>query len=441
MKRICFLIHIALVTLIGGSVFSGCLIVPTQPEYGDIQFSWSFEGETSCRVARVDEIDIEIYNSSDEKVFEDTVTCEGGDITVTQFSLDDYTIYLDAYNDRNEHLFEGTKSVTVDNEETVDAGVITLVRPGSAELGDIAFSWSFDGTESCNAAGVDELDIAIYDFEDDQVYLNTLECYGTGVTILDFEPGTYSVYLDGYGSEGTHLFSGQLSVYVEADSISDMGTIDLEPVVNTQLGDLEFFWAFLYPVNNPETSCLIAGVDEVDIELTPIGMNTPVYEATMPCNAQNAGIRIEDLAAGNYQLRVWGYADNDELGLLLYESDNQFVEVVSDQVTDLGDLHLSRYESHFSDIGIFWDLDCSILDIDEVELTITRLLGENSFVDDSFTRECSASSVLRSTFVPGSYRIDAAAVGSGNSNYVGTITIDATSGEQSDAHLQIVLDD
>lgn len=433
-------IQFVMLAAISASLFGGCIIVPTEAEYGDILFSWSFEGETSCRVARVDEVDIEIYNSSDEKVFEDTVVCEGGDVTVTRFPLDEYTIYLDAYNDRNEHLFEGVKSVVVDTDDVIDAGLITLVRPSSQERGDIAFSWSFDGVENCDAVGVEELDIAIYNFDDERVYLNTLECYGTGVTIFDFEPGTYAVYLDGYGSEGTHLFSGAMDVFVQADAVAEMGTITLDPVALTRLGDLEFYWAFLYPVSTPETDCLVAGVDEVDIEIVPIGMNTPIYSTTVPCDEANAGLRIEDLPVGNHQLRVLGYATGDDTDLLLYDSGIQVVEVSEAQITDLGDVELARYEAHFADIGIFWELDCTALGIDNIEISITRLLGADSFVDDSFSRACDSSSVLRSTFVPGSYRIDATASGLNDANYVGTISIETEAGEQSEASIQIVLD-
>jgi hypothetical protein len=420
---------------------TACLVVPATPDYGDISFTWNFEGETSCRTARVDELDVEIYDSTDTKVFEDTLECEGGSVTVTRFSPDDYVIYVDAYNDRNEHLFEGSKTVSVEADTVVDAGDITLVRAGSSILGDIAFYWSFDGETNCDSAGVDEIDVAIYDINDSEIYLNTLECYGSGVTILDFSPGSYTVYLDGYGPNNTHLFSGDGLAYVEGGAIADVGTIEMDSVSTADTGSVELYWAFLYPAMNPETDCLVAGVEEVDVVLTPIGMDTPDYETTLPCNDDNAGILIEGLAAGNYQLRLWGYTDFDEDDLLLYDSGNQVVEIVNGQTLDLGDVRMAREESHFADLGVHWSIDCETSGVDQIDFTITRVIGSRSIIDDTFSRDCDSSSVLRSTFVPGSYHIEAQAEDGTGGQWEAVQIIDAEPGLQVDSQLTLALED
>ncbi len=435
-KAHAYLLPLSILVVVQGA----CLVVPTTPDYGDISFSWNFDGETSCRAARVDELDIEIYDSTDTKVFEDTLGCDGGSVTVTRFSPDDYVIYVDAYNDRNEHLFQGNKSISVEADTVADAGEITMVRTGSSVLGDIAFSWSFNGETNCESAGVAEIDVGIYDIDNSEVYINTLECYGSGVTILDFAPGSYSVYLDAYGPNNTRLFSGDGLTYVEGGAIADLGTLELDSVSTETTGHLELYWAFLYPAMNPETDCLVAGVEEVDIVLTPIGMDSPGYETTLPCNDDNAGIVIEGLAAGNYQLRLWGYSNFDDDDLLLYDSGNQVVEIVNNQVLDLGDVHMEREESHFADIGVHWIIDCSALDIEQVDLTITRLTGSRSITDDTFSRDCDSPAVLRSTFVPGSYRIEAHAEDSNGAQWEGVQIVSAEPGLQVDSQLTLALE-
>jgi hypothetical protein len=203
---------------------------PPPPTHGDFSFTWSFGGEPSCALARVAEVDVIVVDAQDRIVHESTESCEGSGLTLLDFREGDYLLVLDAYSFRGQLVFQADTEFSIVPGETVDLGEILLRRPGEAETGDITFVWSFDGETDCDAAGVDEIDVAVWELGTDVNLLSeTATCEGEGLYLLDLPPGNVDVTVDAFDDADNWLYAGEAVATVVADRLTDLGTLVLDP--------------------------------------------------------------------------------------------------------------------------------------------------------------------------------------------------------------------
>ena len=361
----------------------------------------------------MDEVDVEIW-SGDQRVYEATLICEGAGYTVEDFAAGPYTVFLDAYNSRGEHLFAGDDEVEVLADQVADMGIVQLRRVGAVGTGDVEFQWLFDGERSCEAAGVDEIDVEVYaDDSGAKVFETTTACVGGGLLLTEFAPGDYTIYVDGYTSGGEHLFEGSFSVTIVADRVVDAGDVTLTAVEDAPApGEITLFWSFLYPADAAETDCARAGVTEVDVVLAPDAADQSPIAETFVCQGQAGGAAFRNLVAGTYTVSVRAYGRYDDADLLLYEKTGIEAVLAEGATQDLGDQELPRLDDAFGAIDVSWAPaggTCADLSIDTVTFTVVRLMDGAEVVDETFQRACDFAFDVRSPYVPGSYRIDAEA--------------------------------
>lgn len=299
--------------------------------------------------------------------------------------------------------------------------------PPEDPYGDIAFDWSFAGEPSCSHAGVDEVDIAVFRAGELVLEVNEEPCAGGGLILTDILEGVYDVFVDAYDRNGTLLYAGEFNIRVRGGQTNDAGLVVLDlvgtPIPEVRSGELAFFWSFLYPTdNNVVIDCADAGVVDVAVTVTPLGADGQEFTDIRDCTEE--GIVIAPLPEGRYELELLGLGRYHGDDVLLYDSGILVVEVFGDEVLDLGDVSLARVEQSFSDFDVAWSFvedTCASAGVSTVTLTFTRVGFAQP--EDIFAVDCAASSVLRRTFVPGSYVVTAAGDGAGLT-WVASTTVD-----------------
>lgn len=302
-----------------------------------------------------------------------------------------------------------------------------VAPPPRDPYGDLSFDWSFDGEPSCDAAGVDEVDLTVLQ---DGVVVLVIErepCVGGGLTITDLREGVYEVAIDAFSRDSIPLYAGSFRARVVGGEDTYAGVVNLDPVNEPPPpplnGALGLFWGFLYPTDgNLVIDCELAGVEELDVFVTPYGAAGAAFDGTFLC--EDEGVLVDNLPPGRYAVRLMAYGRYHNADLLLYDTGDTLVDVLSGDVTELGDVAVPRIDASFADFDVAWSFaanTCAGVGVSQVTLSFTRF--GHAAPEDTFAVDCGATSVLRRTFVPGSYTVSASAHGSSD-DYVGSATVD-----------------
>jgi hypothetical protein len=293
--------------------------------------------------------------------------------------------------------------------------------------GELSFDWSWDGETSCAEAGVDEVDIAVLSGGEVVLQVEGEPCVGGGLTLTDIPEGFYEVFVDGYARDNVLLYTGSFDIRVDGGEDNYAGLVTFEAVnaapAPVREGELALYWGFLYPTdNNLLFDCAKAGVDEVDVIVTPLGTQGAPFSDTRACS--DDGITISPLPEGRYEVELIGYGRYHDDDVQLYDSGSLVVDVLADSVADLGDVALARVDESFSDFDVSWVFaseSCATAGVSEVTLSFTRI-GQSD-PEDVFAVDCNASNVVRRTFLPGDYVVAATAQGDLDL-YVASTTVD-----------------
>jgi hypothetical protein len=294
--------------------------------------------------------------------------------------------------------------------------------PPPDPYGDISFDWSFEGIADCDVAGVDELDIVV--LQDGLVVdeREAVPCVGGGLTLTDFLRGRYVVSIDAYSRGDELLYSGEFSIRVRGGEDNYAGVIEFvspDGPPPPATGGAAFFWAFLYPVDDPITDCVLAGVDEIDARL--LGPSGEEVRASFPCT--DDGAVFDNLVIGRWTLTLDAFGSWHDAPLHLYGAVVD-LDIVADRDVDLGDVALARDDGSFADIEAVWDFagtSCEAEGIATLTLSIQRTTLPTA--EDVTTVDCAAATALRRTFVPGSYVVTLAGTGT-TTTFVGSTTVD-----------------
>ena len=318
--------------------------------------------------------------------------------------------------------------------------IFTAPPPPHDPYGDLSFDWSFAGEPSCDDAGVDEIDLTLLQGGEVVLVIEREPCVGGGLTITDLREGVYEVAIDAFSRDSVPLYAGSFSARVIGGEDSYAGVVELDPLNQQppppETGSLGLFWAFLYPTDATVTfECAKAGVLEVDVFVTPQGAAGAPYDSTFLCDDE--GVQVDNLPPGRYAVRLMAYGAYHNDDLLLYDTGDLIVDVLSSQNTEMGDVEVPRIDEAFSDFDVAWTFaasSCASTGVAEVTLAFTRF--GFAAPEDSFSVDCTATSVLRRTFVPGSYTVSAGAQGTSD-DYLAAVTVDLAPG--SVAQVDLVL--
>lgn len=308
----------------------------------------------------------------------------------------------------------------------LSSACIFVSPPPHDPYGDLSFDWSFAGEPSCDQAGVDELDLTLLQGGEVVLVIEREPCVGGGLTITDLREGVYEVAIDAFSRESVPLFAGSFSARVEGGEDSYAGVVELDALGDPPppaSGAVALFWGFNYPTDDATMfDCATAGVFELDVFVTPQGAAGAPYDSTFLC--QDEGVLVENLPPGRYAVRLMAYGAYHSDDLLLYDTGDIVVDVLSGDTADLGDVLMPRIDQAFSDFDVAWTFaadSCASTGVAQVTLAFTRFGFATP--EDSFSVDCTATSVLRRTFVPGSYTVSASAQGTSD-DYLAAVTVD-----------------
>lgn len=295
--------------------------------------------------------------------------------------------------------------------------------PPPDPYGDIAFNWSFGGVRDCDVAGVDEVDIAIFQ---GGVLFDEIQgepCVGGGLILTDYFNDVYELEIDAYSRTSELLYSGGFTVDVRGGVENDVGLVELDPLAPLPpppLGSVGMFWSFLYPSSTPQLDCAIAGV--VDIDVLLVSEDGEEVRDTFDCE-QSAGATFDNLLAGGWTLHLdaYGRYHGDDVHLYGVSID---VDVDGDATTELGEIALPRDDEGFGDLEVDWNFTgatCATAGVETLTISVQRagLAAPEDVVDV----DCGALSAVRTTFVPGSYTVVVDGAGS-DGDYRGVATVD-----------------
>lgn len=308
--------------------------------------------------------------------------------------------------------------------------------------GTIAFDWRFDGIANCNDAGVDEVDLVVLQGNEVVLTLEREPCVGGGLELSDIYEGTYEVVIDAFSRDSVLLYAGSFTIRVIGGRTNYAGVVNLSPVgapppPPPTTGDIDLFWGFLYPTNSSLTfDCFRAGAELVEVYVTDVADTEPLYADVFDCDDE--GVSVTNLPEGAYDVRLLAFGSYHNDDLLLYDSGDMRTLVHGDAITDLGDVPLARVDENFSDFDVAWTFvgdSCASTGVDTVEVAFTRL-GESE-PEDSFAADCTEVNVVRPTFVPGSYTVEAFGAGNDGTDWVAAVTVDLPPGTV--AQMDIVL--
>lgn len=322
---------------------------------------------------------------------------------------------------------------------TLTASVLTIATLGPAcvyethdPYGTIAFDWRFDGINNCNDAGVDEVDLVVLQGNEVVLTLEREPCVGGGLEISDIYEGSYEVIIDAFDRESVLLYAGSFTVNVVGGRTNYAGVVNLQPVglrppPPPVTGDIELFWGFQYPTNDSLTfDCALAGADLVEVEVYESTAVQPLFTGAFDCDEE--GVAVANLPEGRYDVRLFGYGSYHGGDVLLYDSGDMRVLVQGGSILDMGDVALPRIDENFADFDVAWAFNgenCGTTGILEIEVAITRLGAAQP--EDIVVVSCAEGSVLRRTFVPGSYNVEVFGAGSAMDWYSG-VTVDLPPG-------------
>jgi hypothetical protein len=290
---------------------------------GKILVAWGFEGAASCAEAKVAFVQIRVESAETGAVeFDGTFDCADGSALLTGFQPGTFTVVLKGLDSGGYTRYETSLLAEVASG-TTNLGQVAL----DFILGNITFSWSFNGVEDCGTVGVSDVQIVVLDAQEQAVFNEIAPCDDGGVKIADFVRGLYTLALYGLDVAGERLYQATVPLWINMGD-NEFGTVDLKSI--TTYGTVSFTWTF-----DGGLDCGAAGVASVEILLASPGGQT-VFSDTPACAAP--GYTISNLEPGYYDLRLVG---KDSEGVSLYAAGTVRVEVKAGN-NNLGNIDLSR---------------------------------------------------------------------------------------------------
>ena len=231
-------------------------------------------------------------------------------ITISNFVPDTYDVTITGYDASQNAIFGMSSPQSV----AIAAGSNSYAIDVPALVGDLTVSWGMFGTYAdCTSgnANIPTIEAILEDSSGNSLDDQTYNCSDGGVTWPQLDPGTYTVVLYGFGSDGLAYYAASSQVDVVAGQANDY-TVDL--VDNT--GQLTVKWTF-------GGSAACGSVATVHVKIVDANNNL-LDDNSYPCTA---GGEIYDTApAGGYTVDAQGL---DSSGQQLYSGTNANVTVVA----------------------------------------------------------------------------------------------------------------
>jgi len=262
------------------------------PYFGDVSLGWAFDDAVSCYAADVTEVQISIegIDTADGDLV--SLPCGADGATLVGFSEGWYWLRVDGFDAFGHLLYTTELEVEILGGMNADVGVLVLEAlapapppPPVIEPGSLAIDWAFrypdvDATYDCAYAGVDWVEINVYDSWGDLSFGETVACTEGPIVVDNFDPGRFDIELRGIGAYQGDYIELYSSPVVIADlydgSTTDLGVLDLDRQED-RFGDFMLDWSF------EGYSCEAQGVTDVTVRVIRVDGQIIDDEFTVPC--------------------------------------------------------------------------------------------------------------------------------------------------------------
>ncbi len=200
----------------------------------DITLLWTFAGQ-GCTASGVANVSITIAVAPGSSQTQTTVVpCDysGTDgATIQNFSAGSYPFTVEGLDARNNPMFQGQGTAYVDGQTSVSIAMDLTPLQTTATTGALSIGWTF-GQQSCAAAGVDHIHVALFDSTGNAVANSdqTVLCSQdpSGISYDALAPDSYWVDVQGIsgGVVAYQTVNYQVAVFAGSNVTA---TIDVQP--------------------------------------------------------------------------------------------------------------------------------------------------------------------------------------------------------------------
>jgi|GEM_PF-3848514 hypothetical protein len=153
-------------------LMTGCGYIPTDNDVTSVDVSWSIGGST-CTARGIATVQVTLYTPSR---IEDTVTtaCQLGHVELSNVSAGIYNIRVDGYPAQSDYPTYGGEITGVavrSGTPNVAPSVEMAEKPGALDL-----TWRFGDGALCAFAGVDTVEVSLWDEHSNRSFFETLSC-------------------------------------------------------------------------------------------------------------------------------------------------------------------------------------------------------------------------------------------------------------------------
>jgi hypothetical protein len=278
-------------------------VIDLEPASSDVTVRFTFDGETSCAEAGVDNIDAQLLDDEGRIVQGQNIDCVAGTMLFTDVPVGTYELRVDASDANNQVLYTQTEPALAVNAAVVDLGVINL----EALAATVSVVFRLPDNLSCAEAGVDAVDIQIID-QDNNVTGTNVPCInGDSGDLLGPAPGQVAVRVQALSGvdvafdgsiDGRRIGAGRNVIEVDLQAVST--TLELSwDFVTVDVRDVQLLQT---PLTDTTTFCATADVDTINVR---VSQNSRLVEAvTVDCLAGR--VELPGLPTGNLQVELEG---------------------------------------------------------------------------------------------------------------------------------------
>jgi hypothetical protein len=274
-----------------------------------------------------------------------------------------------------------------------------VIPLGGAEVGDLRVTWSFNGSQRCSAAGVDEVSVQLIERgkegkTDGSAFGLAADCIAGSLVLPDVIAGNYTMTVTGVGDVALYNNGAGVDVEVEAGTLTDVAA-QLALVNGEVVSRVEFRYRF-----DGDGSCSAAGVDAINAQVID-SEGTPIAGSATPCLDGLAG--VDGISTKGERTLYIEAVDVD--GNVRFSGEKTLQNLQAGETLPLGVIDL---EPASADVTVRFTFDgesiCALAGVDTID---TQLLDDEGQVVQGQTIDCVAGVVVFTDVPVGVYTLHA----------------------------------
>ncbi|MBM4282399.1 MAG: hypothetical protein FJ137_17150 [Deltaproteobacteria bacterium] len=281
-----------------------------------------------------------------------------------------------------------------------------VIPLGGAQVGDLRVTWSFDGSQRCSAAGVDQVNVQLIEkgkegTEDGNAFGLAADCIAGSLVLPDVIAGTYTMTVTGIGEVAIYNNDKGVDVEVAPGALTDV-VAQLALVNGEVVSRVEFRYRF-----DGDGSCSAAGIDAINAQVID-SEGTPIAGSTTPC--------LDGLAAvdgistrGERTLHIEAI---DADGNVRFRGDKELQNLQPGETLPLGIIDMVAASADVTARFTFDNVPfCAQAGVDTID---AQLLDAEGRIIQGQTIDCIVGSVVFTDIPVGTYTLHADAIDANN---------------------------